>query len=427
MHDKPRNSRKTLVRDLIITALVSVILRAVWAMFAKPLPVSDFAGYLNIAYYIIDHHGYPASAIRLPGFPLFLALLISVSRNLTWIIAGTVLLSSVLPITAYLLVERLTQDKRAALAGALICAVNPTFVMFSPVLASEHLFAFFLITAFILTISMQTFSAARIILIALAAAGAILTRGEGIFFVPMLILCLYLFGEGSTAKRIGLGFILGSLVLILVLPWAVRNRLVVGPGAGMSTTGGINFYLGHNPNDPMLHGWVNSPIHKASEIETDQAGYRLGLQYIKEHPGQNLCYILRYSYRLYNSSSYALFWSSRLPPPKGSIYFPQKAFPHYRFYFMLTHSAWYLILGLALCSLLFRKNMSLPGWVLIGSILAANWVCYAVIFWGKARFRYIPEILICTLAGWAVVQAYDRMRAGLARKTEGYFDPSRKP
>jgi len=40
-----------------------------------------------------------------------------------------------------------------------------------------------------------------------------------------------------------------------------------------------------------------------------------------------------------------------------------------------------------------------------------NWIGYAVIFWGKARYRYMIEAVFCLLGAMAVSEVWRRRRA----------------
>src|SRR5690606_8670824 len=71
---------------------------------------------------------------------------------------------------------------------------------------------------------------------------------------------------------------------LVVTPWIVRNNVVVGTGAGLSTTGGFNFYLAHSPGP---YGWrtpLPLPLQVEDEVLRNAFGWRYGLQYVRNHP-----------------------------------------------------------------------------------------------------------------------------------------------
>src|SRR5262245_65139209 len=122
---------------------VALLLRLGWMQYAQTIPVSDFEDYRTLAESLRDHHqfGYPVlTAWRLPGYPLFLAGLMLISRSIAWLSFWSVVLSTVncalVCCLAYVLFER----KDVAVGAGLVSALNPSFVFYSPVLASEHLF-----------------------------------------------------------------------------------------------------------------------------------------------------------------------------------------------------------------------------------------------------------------------------------------------
>ena len=146
-----------------------------------------------------------------------------------------------------------------ALLAAAICAVHPDFVFFAPVLATEPMFLLLLILAGILTLRLRTVDPARQPLHATIAGlfygAAILTRVDALFFLPALAA---LIGRSALRRGVIAGLMVGTA--IVVTPWYVRNRVVIGPGAGLSTTGGVNFYYAHNDR---AYGWHPLKIGRA--------------------------------------------------------------------------------------------------------------------------------------------------------------------
>ena len=82
-------------RLIWLILLLGFALRLAWLLFARPVPVSDFEGYRQLAINLLDRHFFGFStpkAYRLPGNPAFLALAMLVSRSVIWLSFANVLL-----------------------------------------------------------------------------------------------------------------------------------------------------------------------------------------------------------------------------------------------------------------------------------------------------------------------------------------------
>ena len=115
------SSRKT----LIIILVVAFVLRLAWLLWARPVPSSDFAQYLDNARDLIMYgsYGYPEpTAYRLPLYPLMLAGLLLIWDAIAWLSLWSVLLSTVTCLLVYLVASRLGASKAVGLGAALISA-----------------------------------------------------------------------------------------------------------------------------------------------------------------------------------------------------------------------------------------------------------------------------------------------------------------
>ena len=224
----------------VVVFVVAFCIGTAWTLNLKSIhPFSDYLEYHELAENLLEHgqFGYPEpTARRLPAYPALLAGLMRISRSELWLNLANVVLFGVLAVLVHDLARRLTQRRDVAMLAALICALNPTFVFFSPVLGSEHLFAPLVIGSMILLLHERIPRSIRAVLAGLTIGIAVLTRGEGLFYVPVL-LAIIVIGGGSWRRRIVGAICVCAMCAVTVVPWIVRNRLVMGPGAGLSTTG----------------------------------------------------------------------------------------------------------------------------------------------------------------------------------------------
>jgi hypothetical protein len=143
-----------------------------------------------------------------------------------------------------------------------------------------------------------------------------LSRPQVVLFVPLIVAWLGLNGlRGRRLWRSAAAMALATAVV--VLPWSLRNTVLLGRPTFLSTNGGVSFWNGNNPfttgsahdvyadkvaayrgieRDPSLPDVYQHPepyplppeieaqLPTIPETELDRALYRAGLAFIHEHP-----------------------------------------------------------------------------------------------------------------------------------------------
>src|SRR5439155_1640206 len=82
----------------------------------------------------------------------------------------------------------------------------------------------------------------------LAAGLAALTRGTMLFLPPLLAGYVLRFAPGDGRARARLALAPLGAALLAILPWAARNRAVLGEAVPVSTNGGISLWASYNPS-----------------------------------------------------------------------------------------------------------------------------------------------------------------------------------
>ena len=219
------------MRNVGFIVLSGFVARVLWWAYAEPIPVSDFESYRRLAEGLLERGqlGIPIpSATRLPGNPVFLAIMMMISNSIAWLSFSNVILSTILIYIVYRFAFQLTLDKPLSLVAALICAFNPTFIFFSPILASEHLFVLLLFSAFLVLVcndfNQFTGYVSRLILAGILFGAAVLTRGDGLFFLPVLLTMTY-FASKKHVYRYLLVFVPLLAFVVTIAPWYIRSLL----------------------------------------------------------------------------------------------------------------------------------------------------------------------------------------------------------
>lgn len=409
-------------RPVLTLMVVNLLIGAVWMARTQPQPFSDYYVYYKFAAGMLDEHqfGYPSpTARRLPGYPALLAVLMLISRSYVWLaICNLVLNTALLPIVHRLTLSMFSGNRRLALVTAILCALNPTFLYFSPIIASEHAFVLLIFSTLLVLYSTRLQTRTRMILSGALLGLAVLTRGDGAFYTPVVLFVAWMTIQKDRARKIGHAAILLATVLLVTLPWAVRNRIVIGPGAGLSTVSGVNFYYGHNPDQYGYHSLRGSAVRIDNEGERQREWFRRGMNYLRSNPSRLFDDIAKGTNQLLvMTSTYAvraaLVVRSNIQPEGVSH---RKKIP----WGSMPLVTWFYraMAVLAAVALFFVRRM---GWrtsmVLYGMVLM-NWVCYAVVFWGKPRFRYTAEVVMCILAGYTLLWLWDLISHKLPRATD---------
>jgi len=403
---------KTGVWVLAILSL-GLFLRVGWLFYSRPSPVSDFIEYKTLAENLWDEHyfGYEEpTALRMPGFPFFLAGCMVVSRSDLWLGFMNVLLSVILCAEVFFLARKMVGSKAALWAG-ILCVLNPAYVFYSPVLASESLYSVLLIGALLSAWPDRQDRLWRAGLSGLLLGMAILVRGSGLFYTPV-VLGLTLWPEQANVKvrrwmSLGKGALLIMVMACCLAPWYVRNVNVFGKGSGLSTVAGKNFYYAHNAR---MYGYFPMPEETfggLDEVEVQKKAYRLGWEYLKANPATILESVLRGTVMLYEPSTYGINWSTRLgrDPQQGWI---SKDVPGRRVFWYISIGAYGLLLIGVLAGPIARRAWTRLGMLVVGSMIILNWICYAVVFIGISRYHYLPELFFCIIAGAVIAKVCHR-------------------
>ncbi len=408
-------------RAVLVPVAIGFVLRLAWFLYSRPVPVSDYDSYRLLAISLLDHgrFGYPEpNMFRVPFYPAVLAAFMLVSRSIAWLSFCNVLLSTALIPVVFRVGWRITGDLRAATWAALACALYPTFVFYSPLLASEHVFALLLFGAVLLLLSPRGASVRNLTLAGTALALATLTRGEALFYAPLLVLVPVLRGWRPPLARMAVCF----LVPILLLPgsWYVRNLVRFGPGVGLSTNGTQLFFLGHHAGGQYgeMRSLPDSIEKQRPQAEAARLYTRLTLQYLREDPRRIALDAVQGTRALYKPGNYALRWNVALPRAPGTTAYPEKHLAGYGILRWVEALGFVALVILALGSVPFLASLPVEAWAIPAAVLFLNWFGYAVVFAAIQRFRFTAEAALCLLAGVTLARLLARERSSGAESAK---------
>lgn len=176
---------------------------------------------------------------RPPGYPLLLAVLLSVGGgSIALVVIASCLISTITCMVVYK-TTRLAGDFGAAVTAALLFAFSITAVALAPLILSDTLFCF--LTALQLYFFMKyyvTRHTQNLIVCFLLLGLAALTKPVALLLAVPLSLAAYASGRGSVSKRILRTAVALAFFCALVMPWMARNSTF---GVGFRLSSNIGF------------------------------------------------------------------------------------------------------------------------------------------------------------------------------------------
>jgi hypothetical protein len=256
---RPCSRQISLLAVLVIT-LVAFLLRVGFVAsdispggYTDNLVFPDEQQYWHIAQAFVAGQGLRDAeghmAARMPGYCLFLAAAAGIGGDHGLLVARLAqsAITAAGCVVAMLLAARLAGALAGVLAGLLL-ACDPFEVYFSRLLLHEALIGVLLLVLVFSSIRLRDSGNERRIGWALVTGCLIV----GMYVNPALVglsvvwACLWALPSTQRARWVGVVMLL-VLPIVALLPWAVRNRLVLGEWVWLTTRAGITLYDGQGP------------------------------------------------------------------------------------------------------------------------------------------------------------------------------------
>lgn len=301
------------MRILIISLLVFVaalLPRIAYANLSTEARVySDMANYLSAAVNFAEGRGLitteQARAYWAPVYPLIIGTLlkIKIEKNAFYFIQAVIgsISCSLLTYLTYLFVCRLKQVEKLKISSSFIEMLIPFLVGISLAFYDSHIFftgllmtetiSIFLLLLWLIFV-VQLYERASLVKVYVAGAllgVLVLTRPNSLFYLPSLLIVIWMLAAPHKRRLIWMGVAVVAMVLVMA-PWTIRNAFLLSAFVPITTNSGVNFYVGHNAYFGYSSG-DKSEIRKNTnfnEIEESAVFMKLGLDYIREHPMQDM-------------------------------------------------------------------------------------------------------------------------------------------
>lgn len=202
------------------------------------------------------------------------------------------LVNALLGAASVFAVERLLAEsgsRLAALLGALLLALHPALVLYTPALMTEGVAASVITIAAWLCRRASGRGVAALVAAGLALGASILIRPQLILAVPFLGL-LATPASGGVQRRMARAALVSVLAVVTCLPWTLRNCSRLESCVFVSANGGWNLLIGSAPEGeghfiPLDTIGVPSECREVfGEADKDRCFGRAGMRRIAENP-----------------------------------------------------------------------------------------------------------------------------------------------
>jgi tetratricopeptide (TPR) repeat protein len=356
---------------------------------------------------------------RAPFYPYFLGIIYKLFGH-NYFIPRLIqhLIGSLSVILIYFLARKLF-DRKVAILSAVLSSIYGVLIYFEDELLLDFLLVFFgVLLVLLLYRAEEKPKSSRFFTAGLVASLFAITRPNILIFIPFVLVWILFLLKVNLKRKIvfSLFFLIGFFMLIL--PVTVRNYLVGKDFVLISSQGGINFYIGNNPQadgtsaflPPYGDDWeyqdaayeVQGGIGKIPRpSEVSDYYLKKGTNFIIRSPQKFLSLFVKKAY---------LFWNSFESSNNQDIYF----FRRYSSLIRILPVGFWIIGPLSLVGIL----LSLKSWRKYFLVLTfvLSYSFSVLLFFVNSRFRLPVLPFLIVLSSFALIQLFEYARRGTFKK-----------
>ncbi len=402
---------------LILIIIISLIPRLLWVHFIETQPYSDFLHLYN--YGINASHGdfkgfadfYSVFPFKM-SFGLVLAGLFSVFGP-TLLVAKlfNVIMSVALVIIVFYGARSIYGHKAAAVSGLLL-AMWPADIMYTSVIASEHLFLVLFTAAAVLmlkflnkyTYKNYALTNGNLLLLSIGSLTALaqLIRPMAILLLPVFFVYVLFFKRYRARITGSLGLKLKSVLLVVISYVVVINliNLPVERATGVDVTrsdSGFNLLVGTNYQAKGMFNYKDFGIIEKYDYDIDKVhseAKKIAMERITSQPLELPSLFLKKIEILWGNENYGYYWSTS---PMGETRIESLVKSHPRVFYGLSQTFYVTIVLLAICSCLYHLREKRYDALIILMIFGGIFLSYLLL---EVQSRYhLPVIPLLIMFG----------------------------
>jgi len=404
--------------------LLALAVRVAWILAVPSRPVGDFAMYLESARHLLEHGSFDDHFVYMPGYVLMAAAVQWLGGG--WLavkLTVAALAASGAPIV-YGITQRLwgtTTDRRSAALAGVLYALWPGGVAVSSVTGTDVPSSIMIAAGAYALVQARADAPHK----ASIAAGVLFGLASWIRAVALPLIPLgglFLWARTRSLKRATQATALATVAAIVVLsPWAVRNRVRYGEWFASDSHGGLTALVGAYPNSD---GQYTRALNRTYETVTgrqwlaephrqaDKAAYVEARRWSRFEPSFALGLAMARVDKLLSNERSLLYW----PLYRVSVLKdPQRAFfERWRTEIELaTDAVWWLLLWGCLTAIpisLFLRKPETLGLLPLQIALTAVYVLY----FAESRYHLAIAVLAFPAMAGTVVCVSDGLAGFIA-------------
>jgi len=293
----------------------ATVLRVIWAILITAVPVSDGEAYDLLAHTLIERgvYGWSAgqpSAFWPPGTSAVYAVLYYIfGYGLTSIVLFNIACSTAIVGLTIWLGQVFFDRTTALLAGALM-AIWPSEVAYVTILASELPFTVLVLLGVAAWFKTSWSKLARAIFSGLLFGAATYFRSVALL-LPIVLWLTAVTDWQKLRRQLPMMFLTMIVVISTVAPWTFRNYKVFDHVELLTSSDGVNLWMGNNPDATGFY--MTTPADTAGLSEYDQnkiLGER-AKQYIIGRPVAFILRTIKKAVLLHAGETIAVHWNAQ--------------------------------------------------------------------------------------------------------------------
>lgn len=312
---------------LALIFLLALVLRVVFVLAVEPVPPpnSDPDWYDTVARNLASGRGFVLdngedTAFWPPGYALALSsVYVLFGSGLTVAKLFNAVLGALTVVPTYG-IGAAVFSRRAGLVAALLLALCPGHIFWTPILFSEIFFTPLFTSAIWLLLVVSPATSWRrplpLLAMGLVIGAATLVRTQAaILLVVALVYWLLAAGNWrGQLLKFGVAFLAAAA---LVVPWTVRNVVTLQSPVVVAANAGYNLYIGHSepaegrfrfPEELWAEFGEPGVLTEEKELSLNETGFRRAREFVADHPEQEPWLTVRKVYWLFHSDSDSLLW-----------------------------------------------------------------------------------------------------------------------
>ncbi len=366
--------------------LIAFLLRVIPLFFPLPPIVSDAHEYYLLAQNLLEGNGFSLSgnptAYRMPGYPFLLAGIMALSHSPIAIYIFQALCETLTCVFLFFIGKNVFSKKIGLVASA-FWATFPVSIFQTHFLLTESCYTTLLTGSMAILFSSHRLKPFPLILLGTLCGYASLIKPHTIGLI--VVIFIYIIKKEKEYKTIMLQCGVIMIVTLSILsPWIIRNWIVFEK-IMLTTNGGVNFWIGNNPQATGSYYEENSLEKYSTELEKNKKGYQLGWEFINsQSPKHILELTIKKCAYLFSSESPLAIQRHHVPPKKryAAVYAHT---PLFELIGINIHYVSFMLMGTAGIIILVHNKTNFSFFL---SLFIGFWIIVHLIYFGASRFHY---------------------------------------